>query len=304
MHAVVSIKQVPDTAEVRIDPRTNTMIRSGVPSIVNPDDVHAIEEAVRLKERFGGKVTVLTMGPSQASAALREAISYGADAAILCADRGFAGADTLATSYVIWKAILGIIRQEPVDILLCGRQALDGDTGQVPPGVATRLGWPQLTSVLKIDEVNFDDRYIIVERLVEGGREIVRSRLPAVITCTRDLNIPRYATFPNMVRAAQFQPAIWDKAALDIADDDPNIGLRGSPTIVSKVWAPSPRQRGEAKRVDGSDPERAAKELAQILLELATGARDRLGTDAAVMGAPAHPAAVEGERTHGSAGSP
>src|SRR4051812_8529302 len=152
MHAVVSIKQVPDTAEVRIDPRTNTMIRAGVPSIVNPEDVHAIEEAVRLKERFGGKVSVVTMGPPQAAAALREAISLGADAGYLCGDRGFAGSDTLATSYVVWKAILRLSEEEPVDIMLCGRQALDGDTGQVPPGVATRLGWPQLTSVLKIDE--------------------------------------------------------------------------------------------------------------------------------------------------------
>jgi electron transfer flavoprotein beta subunit len=292
MHAVVSIKQVPDTAEVRIDPRTNTMIRSGVPSIVNPDDVHAIEEAVRLKERFGGKVTVLTMGPSQATAALKEAVSLGADEAVLCADRGFAGADTLATSYVLWKAMLGIMRNEPVGILLCGRQALDGDTGQVPPGVATRLGWPQLTSVLKIDEVDFDDHHIVVERLVEGGREIVRSRLPAVITCTRDLNIPRYASFPNMVRAAQFQPSIWDKAALDIADDDPNIGLKGSPTIVSKVWAPQPRQRGEAKRIDGSDPEVAARELAELLIDLASGRREPSSPETVAVGAPG-----EGEPT-------
>src|SRR5437762_1054391 len=195
MHAVVSIKQVPDTAEVRIDPRTNTMIRNGVPSIVNPEDVHAIEEAVRLKERFGGRVSVVTMGPPQAAAALREAISLGADVGFLCGDRGFAGADTLATSYVVWKAILRLSEDEPVDIMLCGRQALDGDTGQVPPGVATRLGWPQLTSVLKIDEIDFADKYIVVQRLVEGGREIVRSRLPAVITCTRELNIPRYASF-------------------------------------------------------------------------------------------------------------
>lgn len=265
MHAVVSIKQVPDTSEVRIDPRTNTMIRSGVPSIVNPDDVHAIEEAVRLKERFAGKVTVVTMGPNQASAALREAISLGADAAILCADRGFAGADTLATSYVIWKALVRLHREEPVDIVLCGRQALDGDTGQVPPGVATRMGWPQLTSVLKVDEVDFEGRSVQVQRLVEGGREIVRSRLPAVLTCTRDINIPRYSTFPNMVRAARFQPQVWDKATLEIAEDDPNIGLRGSPTIVSKVWAPSPRQRGDTKWIEGSDPERAADELADVL---------------------------------------
>jgi electron transfer flavoprotein beta subunit len=296
MHAVVSIKQVPDTAEVRIDPRTNTMIRSGVPSIVNPDDVHAIEEAVRLKERFGGKVTVLTMGPSQATAALREAISYGADQAILCADRGFAGSDTLATSYVIWKAMLRIMRDEPVDILLCGRQALDGDTGQVPPGVATRLGWPQLTSVLKIAEIDFEAKHMVVERLVEGGREIVESRLPAVITCTRDLNIPRYATFPNMVRAAQFQPTILDKVALEIADDDPNIGLRGSPTIVSKVWAPAPRQRGEAKRIDGTDPNRAAAELAELLLDLASGKRDGSSGDVPENSAVPASADTEGKR--------
>jgi electron transfer flavoprotein beta subunit len=273
MHAVVSIKQVPDTAEVRIDPRTNTMIRSGVPSIVNPDDVHAIEEAIRLKERFGGKVTIVTMGPSQATAALREAISLGADVGILCADRGFAGADTLATSYVIWKAVARLNAEEPVDIMLAGRQALDGDTGQVPPGVATRLGWPQLTSVLKIEEIDFDQRYIQVERMVDDGREVVRARLPAVVTCTRDLNAPRYATFPNMVRAARYEPIIWDKAALGIADDDPNIGLRGSPTIVCKVWAPAPRQRSGAKRIDGSDPERCAEELGAILLDLAMNRR-------------------------------
>jgi electron transfer flavoprotein beta subunit len=271
MHAVVSIKQVPDTSEVRIDPRTNTMIRSGVPSIVNPDDVHAIEEAMRLKERFGGKVTIVTMGPNQATAALREAISLGADVGILCADRGFAGADTLATSYVIWKALVRLNEEEPVDIMLAGRQALDGDTGQVPPGVATRLGWPQLTSVLKIEDVDIDRKYIQVERMVDDGREVVRARLPAVVTCTRDLNAPRYATFPNMVRAARYAPVIWDKAALGIADDDPNIGLKGSPTIVSKVWAPAPRQRSGAQRIDGTDPERAATELADILSELAKG---------------------------------
>jgi electron transfer flavoprotein beta subunit len=269
MHAVVSIKQVPDTSEVRIDPRTNTMIRSGVPSIVNPDDVHAIEEAIRLKERFGGKVTIVTMGPNQATAALREAISLGADVGILCADRGFAGADTLATSYVIWKALVRLNAEDPVDIMLAGRQALDGDTGQVPPGVATRLGWPQLTSVTKIEDIDMEQRSIQVERMVDDGREIVRARLPAVVTCTRELNAPRYATFPNMVRGARYEPVIWGKAALGIADDDTNIGLKGSPTIVSKVWAPAPRQRSGAKRIDGRDPERCAEELGSILADLA-----------------------------------
>jgi electron transfer flavoprotein beta subunit len=268
MHVVVSIKQVPDTAEVRIDPRTNTMIRSGVPSIVNPEDVHAIEEAVRLKERFGGRITIVSMGPPQAAAAIREAISMGADEGVLCGDRGFAGSDTLATSYVVWKAVERLNREEPVDLMLCGRQALDGDTGQVPPGVATRLGWPQLTSVLKIREFDLDKRSIVVERLVEGGREVVEARLPAVLTCTRDLNAPRYATFPNMLRAARYQPFAWDKVALGIDDNDPNIGLRGSPTIVSKVWAPAPRQRPNQTRIDGADPEAAAEQLADVLVDL------------------------------------
>lgn len=264
MHAVVSIKQVPDTSEVRIDPRNNTMIRAGIPSIVNPDDRHAIEEAVRLKERFGGKVTVVSMGPNQAKEALREAISYGADVGILLSDRRFAGADTLATSYVLWKTVLRLNADNPVDLVLCGRQALDGDTGQVPPGIATRLGWPQLTSVLKIDEIDFEGPRVRVQRLVEGGREIVESTLPCVITCTREINIPRYATFPGMVRAARYQPLVWDKVELGI-DDESQVGLRGSPTIVSKVWAPPPRQRSTTVRIDGSDPERAADELVQVL---------------------------------------
>lgn len=272
MHAVVSIKQVPDTSEVRIDPRTNTMIRAGVPSIVNPDDVHAIEEAVRLKERFAGRVSVITMGPNQAKEALREAISLGADEGILLSDRRFAGADTLATSYVLWKAILKLNEEEPVDIVLCGRQALDGDTGQVPPGVAIRLGWPQLTSVLKIEEVDFQARFLRARRAVEGGHELVRSRLPCVITCTREINTPRYATFPDMVRAARYQPLVWDKVALAI-DDESQVGLRGSPTIVSKVWAPPPRQRGATVRIDGSDPEGAAEELVGLLLNIGVGAR-------------------------------
>lgn len=242
------------------------MIRAGVPSIVNPDDRHAIEEAVRLKERFGGKVSVISMGPNQAREALREAISYGADAGILLSDRRFAGADTLATSYVLWKAVLRINDKDPVDLLLCGRQALDGDTGQVPPGIATRLGWPQLTSVLKIDDINFGERRVRVQRLVEGGREIVESALPCVITCTREMNVPRYATFPGMVRGARYQPLVWDRAELGI-DDESQVGLRGSPTIVSKVWTPSPRERSATVSIDGSDPERAADELVRVLRE-------------------------------------
>src|SRR2546428_3197712 len=268
MHIVVSIKQVPDTAEVRIDPRTNTMIRNGVPSIVNPDDRHAIEEAIHLKEQFGGQVSIVTMGPNQAKDALREAVSYGADQGILLSDRRFAGADTLATSYVLWKSIVRLNSEAPVELVLCGRQALDGDTGQVPPGIATRLGWPQLTSILSVDEVNLEERWIKVQRMVEGGREIVRAKLPCVITCTREMNVPRYATFPNMVKAARYDPLVWDREALGI-DDESQVGLRGSPTIVSKVWAPAPRQRGAIVWIDGSDPDQAAEQLIPVLIDAA-----------------------------------
>ena len=274
MHIVVSIKQVPDTAEVRIDPRTNTMIRNGVPSIVNPDDRHAIEEAVHLKEQFGGQVSIVTMGPNQAKDALREAVSYGADQGILLSDRRFAGADTLATSYVLWKSIVRLNSEAPVELVLCGRQALDGDTGQVPPGIATRLGWPQLTSVLSVDEVNLEERWIKVQRMVEGGREIVRAKLPCVITCTREMNVPRYATFPNMVKAARYDPLVWDREALGI-DDESQVGLRGSPTIVSKVWAPAPRQRGATVWIDGSDPDQAAEQLIPVLIDAAKNVAER-----------------------------
>jgi electron transfer flavoprotein beta subunit len=278
MHIVVTIKQVPDTSEVRIDPKTNTMVRGGVPSIVNPDDTHAIEEAIRLKERHGGRVTVLSMGPPQAIAALREAISYGADEAVLCSDRGFAAADTLATSYVLWAAIRKLDEEEPVDLVLAGKQAIDGDTGQVPPGVATRLGWPQLTYVRRILEFDPPARRIRVERLADGGIEILESRLPAVVTVGREINEPRYASLPNMLRAARYQPRIWDRKTLNL--DETKIGLRGSPTIVSKVWAPPRRQRPPVIMLSHGDrePDAVAADLLDRLI--ADGAFDWAPTPA------------------------
>ena len=266
MHAVVTIKQVPDTSEVRIDPKTNTMIRGGVPSIVNPDDTHAIEAAVALKEQFGGKVTILSMGPPQAIAALKEAISLGADDAVLCSDRGFAAADTLATSYVLWAAIRKLNEEQPVDVVLSGKQAIDGDTGQVPPGVATRLGWPQLTYVRKIREIDFAAKRVVVERVADGGVEVLESQLPAVITVGREINEPRYASLPAMLRAARFQPRVWDKVYLEL--DPEQIGLRGSPTIVSKVWAPPRRQRPAIEMIPDADrdPDGAAALLLDRLM--------------------------------------
>jgi electron transfer flavoprotein beta subunit len=278
MHIVVTIKQVPDTSEVRIDPKTNTMVRGGVPSIVNPDDTHAIEEAIRLKERHGGRVTVLSMGPPQAIAALREAISYGADEAVLCSDRGFAAADTLATSYVLWAAIRKLDEEEPVDLVLAGKQAIDGDTGQVPPGVATRLSWPQLTYVRRILEFDPQARRIRVERMADGGIEILESRLPAVVTVGREINEPRYASLPNMLRAARYQPRIWDRKTLNL--DETKIGLRGSPTIVSKVWAPPRRQRPPVIMLSHGDrdPDAVAADLLDRLI--ADGAFDWAPTPA------------------------
>ena len=267
MHAVVTIKQVPDTAEVRIDPKTNTMIRGGVPSIVNPDDQHAIEAAVALKDQFGGRVTILSMGPPQAIAALKEAISLGADEAVLCSDRGFAAADTLATSYVLWAAVLKLNEEEPVDLVISGKQAIDGDTGQVPPGVATRLGWPQLTYVRRIQAVDLDQKRIRVERIADGGVEVLESRLPAVVTVGREINEPRYASLPAMLRAARYQPRVWDKKYLEL--DDQQIGLKGSPTIVSKVWAPAPRQRPPVVMLaeDGQGADEVAARLLDRLVE-------------------------------------
>ncbi len=278
MHIVVTIKQVPDTSEVRIDPKTNTMVRGGVPSIVNPDDTHAIEEAIRLKERHGGRVTVLSMGPPQAIAALKEAISYGADEAVLCSDRGFAAADTLATYYVLWAAIRRLDEEEPVDLVIAGKQAIDGDTGQVPPGIATRLGWPQLTYVRRIVEFDLAGRRIRVERMADGGIEVLEARLPAVLTVGREINEPRYASLPNMLRAARYQPRIWDRKTLEL--DETKIGLRGSPTIVSKVWAPPRRQRPPVIMLSNGDrdPDAVAADLLDRLI--ADGAFDWAPTPA------------------------
>ncbi|NLP43787.1 MAG: electron transfer flavoprotein subunit beta/FixA family protein, partial [Peptococcaceae bacterium] len=195
MHFVVCLKQVPDSSEVRIDPETNTLMREGVPSIINPYDAHALEEAIRLKEKVGGKVTVITMGPDQAKEALRKAMSFGADRAILLSDRAFAGADSLATAYVLTRAIQKIMETEPVDLVLAGKEAIDGDTAQTGPGIASRLSFTQLTYVIKVASLDKDS--ITVHRKLETGREVVQAKLPALLTVEKELNAIRYATLPN-----------------------------------------------------------------------------------------------------------
>ncbi|KLU58939.1 acryloyl-CoA reductase electron transfer subunit gamma [Peptococcaceae bacterium CEB3] len=241
MHFVVCLKQVPDTSEVRIDPNTNTLMREGVPSIINPYDAHALEEAIRLRDKMGGKVTIVSMGPPQAKEALRKAMSFGADRAILLTDRGFAGSDSLATAYILTVAIQKIHAQEPIDIVFTGKEAIDGDTAQTGPGIAQRLGFAQLTYGIKVRDI--DKASVTVERKTEGGREVAKALLPALITVEKEMNDLRYATLPDMMKAAVYEPEMWDAKSLPY--DTAEMGLKGSPTSVSRIFPPPGRSGGE-----------------------------------------------------------
>ncbi|MEE9152249.1 MAG: electron transfer flavoprotein subunit beta/FixA family protein [Thermoplasmata archaeon] len=255
MNIIVLIKQVPDTTDVKIDQKTGTLIREGVPSIINPDDKHAIEEALRLREKLGGKVTVLSMGPPQALDALREAKAMGTDDNILLSDRAFAGADTWATSYTLATAIKKI---GEFDLIICGRQAIDGDTAQVGPQIAECLGLPQITYVRKIE---IEGKTVKAERTLEDGFERIETSLPVLITVIKDLNKPRYPSVKGIVEAcrdAEFP--IW--TAKDIGADPKKIGLDGSPTQVKRSFAPKPH--GEGVMLKGT-VEEMTKELVSKL---------------------------------------
>jgi len=262
---VVCLKQVPDTTEVKIDPSTGTLVRAGVPSIVNPYDGHALEEALRLRDRFGGRVTVISMGPPQAAQALKKAVSYGADEAILLTDRAFAGSDTLATSYILTQAIRKVAEGEPVDLVLAGKMAIDGDTGQVGPGIATRLGYEQLTYVCGIESIDLEKREITVWRALGDGRELVRTRLPALLTVTDEINDIRYGSLPDQLRAARYEPITWTKDDLDL--DLASCGLKGSPTTVARSFTPQARVKRQTDLIpDGMErPREAAEALAAKL---------------------------------------
>ena len=182
MHIVVCIKQVPDSAQIRVHPVTNTIMRQGVPAIINPYDLFALEEALRIKDRFGAFITVITMGPPQAENALRKALSFGADDAILVTDRAFAGADTLATSFALASTIKQLEKSMPVDMVFCGKQTIDGDTAQVGPGIAKRLNLELLTYISSVVSINPDKREIVVQRRAEGGVQVLKTRVPCLIT--------------------------------------------------------------------------------------------------------------------------
>lgn len=253
MEIVVCIKQVPETSKVRINPETNTLMREGVQSIINPFDMYAIEEAIRLKEAHGGKVTILTMGPPQAESALREALSLGADEACLVSDRAFAGSDTWVTAYTLAAAIRKL---GPVDLILCGKQAIDGDTAQVGPSLADQLGIPFVAFVRRIRTVGSGE--LLVERMFEEGYEVVRLPLPGLITVVKEINEPRLPSLKGKMRAKKAEIIALGRGDLEV--EDPFLGLDGSPTRVVKIFSPDLRRSGVKWQAD-------AEEMAQNLVK-------------------------------------
>lgn len=247
MKICVCLKQVPDTTDVKIDPVTNTLVREGVPSIANPYDVHALEMALQIKDKYGAQVIAVSMGPPQAKEVLKKAVSLGADDAVLLTDRAFAGADTFATTY----ALAGALAKINPDLILCGKQAIDGDTAQVGPGIAMRRGLTQLTYVVNFKSVDMAKREIVVERKLEEGVETVSARLPALLTVLKEANDIRYASLPNVMKSVRLEPQVWDNKVLGL---DPNqLGLKGSPTQVVKIFNPPLREGG--KLIPGSEAE-------------------------------------------------
>ena len=263
MHFVVCIKQVPDLAQIRVHPVTNTIMRQGVPTIINPYDLFSLETAMRLRDQIGGEVTILTMGPPSAEDALRKALTYGADRGVLLTDRFFAGSDTLATSYALAQAIrkIGDAWGLP-DIVFAGKQTIDGDTAQVGPGVARRLGLNQLTYITKVARVDVDKRTIELERRAEGGAQVLSSALPCLITMLEGSAEIRRGSFADALRAARAEIVTWSAADAGITDLL-KCGLRGSPTVVKRVFAPTPR--AEKARQVAVKPK--ARETADALIE-------------------------------------
>ncbi len=257
MNIIVCIKQVPDTNEVKIDPVKGTLIREGVPSIINPDDRNALEEALKIKDKNKDtKVTVLSMGPPQADVALIEAIAMGADEGILLSDRAFAGSDTWATSTAITA---GIEHIGDYDIIFCGRQAIDGDTAQVGPQIAEHLGIPQITYV---EELEIKDKKVRAKRALEDGYFVVESELPVLITAIKELNEPRYPSIKGIYEAYKGDKIkVW--SAKDVKADEKNIGLDGSPTQVNKSFTP-PGRGGESEIIEGSPKEQARQLIVRL----------------------------------------
>lgn len=258
MRIVVCIKQVPATNDASIDPETKRIVREGVKAILNPFDTYAIEEGVLLRERFGGEVVALSMGPPKAEAVLREAVSQGADRAVLLSHRAFGGSDTWATSYALACAIRTL---GGADLVICGKQAIDGDTAQVGPGIAAHLGWPQATHVMQIRDAS--PKTLLAVRMHESGHDVCELTLPAVITVVKDINQPRVPTLRGRLAAQKIEIPVWTPEIIDA--DISKIGLDGSPTRVVKT-EPPPLRHKASRRIEGT-PEACA---AGLLHELRT----------------------------------
>jgi electron transfer flavoprotein beta subunit len=257
VNIIVCIKQVPDTAEIKINPETNTLMREGVPSIINPFDLHALEAGLKIKEQLGGRVTALTMGPPQAEISLREAVSMGVDEAVLLSDRAFAGSDTWATSYTLAQAIRNI----GADIIFCGKQAIDGDTAQVGPETAEFLNIPHISYVKKIEEINEDS--IRVQRLMDEGYDVVESSLPVLLTVVRELNEPRIPSLKGKMASKKIE--IKRMGMAEIEADENSLGLKGSPTQVKNIFAPE--AKAERMMIEGA-PEEQVENLIQELKKI------------------------------------
>ena len=260
MNILVCIKQVPDTAEIKIDPVTNTLIRAGVPSIVNPFDAYALEIAARIKDKNPGtKISVLTMGPQQATAALKECLAVGGDKAYLVSDRAFGGADTLATSYTLKNAIDKIEELEgKFDLIFCGKQAIDGDTAQVGPEIAEHMNYPQITYAV---EATVDGDVVLVKRETGEGYEILAAKLPCLVTVTKPSFNPRFPTIKSKMAANR--AVITTLTAADLPVEAERIGLKGSPTKVKKTFTPPRKQGGVV--IHEATGEESAKKLFELL---------------------------------------
>ena len=264
MLVVACIKQVPDTTQVEIDPETGTLKREGVPFIMNPFDAHALEESLRLKDRYGFRVAVVSMGPPNTEITLRKSLALGVDEAILLSDRAFGGADTLATSFVLAEAIKQLHQKNEIAVVICGRQTIDGDTAQVGPGIATRLGFSQLTLVDRIEDVDVVSKKVRVRRKVGGWREIVEAPLPALIAVVREINRLRYPTVPKRLMAEKAPVSLWDNKEMKL--DVSMVGLKGSATQVRRIFSPE-RVKGEILGDGLNEPEDAANLLLGNLIE-------------------------------------
>lgn len=258
MNIVVCVKQVPDTTEIKIDPVKNTLIRTGVPSIMNPFDKNALETGLQMKDQYGGKVTVISMGPPQAKAVLREALAMGADEAYLVTDRAFGGSDTYATSYILSEAIKKL---GPFDVILGGKQAIDGDTGQTAPSIAEHLNAARLTYVL---DLKVDGDKVIARRQVEEGIEVIETKFPVLCTATKESNKPRYATVKGVIDSLKAE--IDEITLADIPGaDTTKMGLKGSPTKVKKTF--TPQRTANCVNIEGRSPIEIAASLIGKLVD-------------------------------------